>query len=156
AVYTATLTGPHPPTAAVALLERTHIRAGPAATALLDDHATCYPPTQPQTVLEPLYPDRLREDFIALQTPRHHLDMDPPGHRVTGKPRVIYAADPWAGDAAEVLLTPDDGTPLRYTTRAVTVLTAAAHRWAHLRTQHLTPLLHEHPRLAVEAGGAAL
>ncbi|MFD7500122.1 hypothetical protein [Streptomyces sp. NPDC059850] len=49
---------------------------------LLTDHGTCYPAAEPGAVLEPLYPDRLDEDFLALS-----LD----GHRVTG-----YPAAPWA------------------------------------------------------------
>jgi hypothetical protein len=36
---------------------------------MLDDHACCYPPAEPEYVLEPLLPDRLGEDFLARKLP---------------------------------------------------------------------------------------
>jgi hypothetical protein len=81
-VYTATLTRPQPYDAAIALLGRAGIAGNTeAADQVLNDHAFCYPPAQAGTVLEPLYPDRLGEDFLALTTPGHQ--------GATG-------ADPWA------------------------------------------------------------
>ncbi|MFI1659346.1 hypothetical protein ACH4ZU_31215 [Streptomyces sp. NPDC020472] len=48
----------------------------PSPGRVLDDHAFCYPAAEPQrgTVLEPLYPDRLAEDFLALTLPGHDAD----------------------------------------------------------------------------------
>ena len=40
--------------------------------------------------------------------------------------------------------------------RAVTFLASATHRWPHLGTTCLYPLLRENPQLAVDAGSAAL
>lgn len=94
---------------------------------LLTDHAYCYPPGASGTVLEPLYPDRLAEDFLALSLPGHDL----PDH----------AADPWAADVPELLLpaadsgdsggSGDGGLPA-YAPRALTFLTAASQRWPHV------------------------
>ena len=103
AVHVAALTRSLDYDAAVTALKS----AGVADTAVsagrvLDDHAMCYPPHDPVTALEPLYPDRLAEDFVALQTP---------GHRIGG-----FAADPWAAGAPRSLLG-DGGTS------AATVLT---------------------------------
>ena len=38
---------------------------------LVEDHARCYPPADPGLVLDPLYPDRLGEDYLALTLPGH-------------------------------------------------------------------------------------
>ena len=69
-VYTATLTRALGHDDAVAALNRVGMASDPAsATVTLADHAVCYPPADPATVLEPLYPDRLAEDFLALSPP---------------------------------------------------------------------------------------
>ncbi|MFJ8669295.1 tetratricopeptide repeat protein [Streptomyces sp. NPDC093600] len=103
---------------------------------VLDDHAHCYPATEPErgTVLEPLYPDRLAEDFLALTLPGHDAD---------------YPAMEWAVPTAARLAGP-------HAERVVTFLAAAAQRWPHVGPQHLYPLLAHAPGLAVAAGGAAL
>ncbi|MFJ8662651.1 tetratricopeptide repeat protein [Streptomyces sp. NPDC093795] len=103
---------------------------------VLDDHAFCYPAAEPErgTVLEPLLPDRLAEDFLALTLPGHGAD---------------YPAMDWAPDVAARLLGP-------HAERAVTFLAAAAQRWPHLGPRHLYPLLASDPGLALAAGGAAL
>ncbi|MBL7259774.1 hypothetical protein [Paractinoplanes lichenicola] len=105
---------------------------------VLEDHAMCYPPHDPDTVLEPLYPDRLAEDFVALQTP---------GHDVEG-----FRADPWAKGALGALLAHD----ARSAATALPMLVEAARRWPHLATNQLVPVLRERPELAVRAGSAAL
>ncbi|MFI6079106.1 tetratricopeptide repeat protein [Actinoplanes sp. NPDC051343] len=139
-VYTAILTRPLPQPAGAAVLVRAGIATDTDAGRVLSDHAVCYPPTDPGTVLEPLYPDRLGEDFLALSSPGN-----PSG-----------GADPWAATAISTLLTPDSNKELApYTRQAVTVLIEAARRWPHL-ADHLFPLLRAHPRLALAASGAAL
>lgn len=109
---------------------------GPPPGRVLDDHAFCYPAAEPErgTVLEPLYPDRLAEDFLALTLPGHGAD---------------YPATEWAPEVTARLLGPHAG-------RAVTFLAAAAQRWPHLGPRHLYPLLAADPGLALAAGGAAL
>ncbi|MEW2121214.1 hypothetical protein AB0945_39975 [Streptomyces sp. NPDC005474] len=129
--FVAALTGSLPYREAKGTLERAGL--GAEADRLLTDHAYCYPPGACDTVLEPLYPDRLAEDFLALSLPGHRL----PDH----------AADPWAAGIPELLLpaaesaSPEigadrdrdsgDGLP-SYAPRVVTFLTAASQRWPHV------------------------
>ncbi|MER7775803.1 tetratricopeptide repeat protein [Streptomyces sp. NPDC096191] len=110
-VFTAALTGPLGYRDARAALEAVGI--GGEVDRALTDHTFCYPPTDPRTVLEPLYPDRLAEDFLALCLPGHDL----PDHR----------PDAWADSAPEVLLTPPagEGALPPYAARAITFLAAA-------------------------------
>jgi tetratricopeptide (TPR) repeat protein len=140
AVFTAILGGPLSRRGGLDLLERVGLAH---ADQILTDHRVCYPPRDRGQVLEPLYPDRLAEDFVALLLP---------GHDVTG-----YDPDPWAADAHRVLLgldEPDAPVPSRVD-RAVTVLASAADRWPHVGEQ-LGELLSERPEIAVQAGSAAL
>ncbi|WP_203856050.1 hypothetical protein [Plantactinospora mayteni] len=118
AVFIAALTGPLGYRDARAALDR--VGVGGDADQVLTDHTFCYPPTDPRTVLEPLYPDRLAEDFLALCLPGHGT----PGHE----------SDAWTHGTPEVLLTPATGDkPLPpYAARAITFLTAASERWPHL------------------------
>ncbi len=97
---------------------------------ILDDHARCYPPADDgaETVLEPLYPDRLAEDYLALQT---HGQRD------------RYPADGWAsGNLLARLLTGDTSAGVAsWAGSAVTVLIESAHRWPDLRLKTLYPVL---------------
>lgn len=54
----------------------------------LADHSNSYPPMDPATRLEPLYPDRLAEDLLALHLPGHDVDA--------------YGSDPWTTTALGV------------------------------------------------------
>ncbi|MCG8916600.1 tetratricopeptide repeat protein [Actinokineospora sp. PR83] len=140
AVFTAVLGGPAAHADAVARLES--LRLGPAER-VLTDHRFCYPPRDRALELEPLLPDRLAEDFVALLLPGHH---------VTG-----YDPDPWSADVPRALLgldRPDEPDPA-VTARTVTVLASAADRWPHVAGR-LGDLLTERPDLAVRAGSAAL
>ncbi|GGN10267.1 tetratricopeptide (TPR) repeat protein [Actinoplanes campanulatus] len=139
AVYVAALTRALDFPAAVEALRLTGVADTSAgASQTLDDHAMCYPPHDPETRLEPLYPDRLAEDFVALQTP---------GHGVGG-----FRADPWAGGALTELMTAGPRT----VATTLPLLVEAASRWPHLTERHLLPLLRKRPDLAVEAGTVAL
>ncbi|MFK4100856.1 tetratricopeptide repeat protein [Streptomyces sp. NPDC019531] len=127
------------------------------ANTLLDDHRYCYPPSHADpahavTVLEPLYPDRLGEDFLGLTTPASRDAPDIP-HPVPGA-----VTDDWAHQAAErLLLDPTDSSAAAPWTRdALTVLIETARRWPHIATGQLYPLLKKHPELALHAGGTAL
>jgi tetratricopeptide (TPR) repeat protein len=159
AVYVAALTRALPHDPAVTALARARVASTPeTASQVLADHALAYPPTTPGTCLQPLYPDRLAEDFLALTTPGHPCDHG-------------QAADPWAATAVTHLLTGDQptgtdtgtgadtgpGRPLPdYTRAALTMLIEAAARWPHLAERVLYPLLTDRPGLAPAAGGAAL
>lgn len=107
---------------------------------LLLDHRFCYPPVDRDLFLEPLYPDRLTEDFLGLFTP---------GHDITA-----YDPDPWAGDVPAALMGGDLGPAVA--PRAVTFLASAAARWAHVGRRVLYPLLRSSPHLAITAGSPAL
>ncbi|MDX3695693.1 tetratricopeptide repeat protein [Streptomyces europaeiscabiei] len=154
--YTAVLTRAQPYAAGLAAVARTAVESTEPGGRVLKDHAVAYPPSTrtagparigEDTVLEPLYPDRLAEDFLALCLPGHAIALYPP--------------DLWAGDAPQRLLT-DTGehgsapAPEEWARTALTALIAAADRWPHLAARQLTPLLLAHPQLAVQAGGAAL
>ncbi|MGW5866580.1 tetratricopeptide repeat protein [Streptomyces sp. NPDC055239] len=147
AVYVATLTGALPPADAAAALTCTGAADTPAAGGqLAEDHARCYPPAEPELVLDPLSPDRLGEDYLALALPGHEKEFG------------YHATDPWTFTAPATLLAPDhqDSGPAVYTRQALSVMIESAHRWPHLTTQHLAPLLRRHPELALAVGSAAL
>jgi len=111
------------------------------ARQILDDHGFCYPPADVATVLEPLYPDRLGEDYLALETPGSGFDD---------------YADPWAADAVGSLLAFEEGTdPPPWARAAMTALAGAAERWPHLQCL-LADLLRGAPQLAKEVGGSAM
>ncbi|RRO17961.1 tetratricopeptide repeat protein [Saccharopolyspora rhizosphaerae] len=136
-VFTASLTGPGPRAPAKVVLRSLGLEA--PAEQVLDDHALCYPPAAPaDSAMEPLYPDRLAEDFLALTLPGHTAD---------------YPAQSWAAPTTATLLT-DAGT--ERLARGMTFLAAAAQRWPHVGPDHLYPLLRASPRTAVDAGGAVL
>ncbi|MFC8447884.1 hypothetical protein [Kitasatospora sp. NPDC057223] len=138
-VFTAALTGPLARPAGTHAIGRLDLAL--PADAVLADHASCYPPADPAraTVLEPLYPDRLAEDFTALTLPGHLAD---------------YPARAWAPQTVRALT---DGQPYPgWIRRSVLQLATAADRWPHVGSEHLFPLLRERPRLAVEAGSPAL
>lgn len=122
AVYTATLAGPLPYADGLAVMRCAEVEHTGEHGQLIRDHALCYPPEKTETVLEPLYPDRLGEDFIALTLPGH----DNPG----------YPPDPWATDALARLLSNTSGrtgmAPWTQPTKALIV--EVAQRWPHVAT----------------------
>ena len=137
-VFVAALTGAVPRADGRALLDRLGLPV--PSDRLLDEHAATYPATGGQ-VLEPMYPDRLAEDLLALSLPGHPFD---------------YPARPWAASILPLLL--DDTrtpTPGAVVSRAVTFLAAAAQRWPHVGG-HLFPLLRDRPGLLLRAGNAAI
>ena len=91
-IYTATLTGPLSYPDALSVLERAKVESQEHPGQLIKDHARCYPPHKADNFLEPLYPDRLGEDFVALTIPGHNNEIYPPDH--------------WALDALMRLLSP--------------------------------------------------
>ena len=134
-VFVAALTGGLPRDDAKAVL------AGVGLADVLDQHRDCYPPADQNRVLEPLHPDRLAEDFLALSLPGHdHQD---------------YGPDDWAATALHTLLGAPDAPP-GYSARALTFLAAAAARWPHVSRDHLVPLLRRNPALVAHGDSAAL
>ena len=143
-VFVAALTGPVPRTAGIGALRGLDDAPDPEPT--LADHAVCYPPARQAsgTVLEPLYPDRLAEDYLALTILGHEAG---------------FPDKPWAvgtGGALLVRSRSPDGDAAMWIPRAITFLAATTERWRPVGTRYLYPLLHVDPRLALDAGGAAL
>ncbi|GHC77761.1 tetratricopeptide repeat protein [Streptomyces violaceochromogenes] len=149
AVFTAALTGAVPRSSAIEVLDKLHL--APGAECVATDHVSCYPPSAPCPLsdqvhpfaLEPLYPDRLAEDFLALTLSGHDAD---------------YPAQSWAAPTiGKVLQRTADGLPRSWTPRAITFLAAAAatDRWPHVAV-HLNRILLDDPALAVTAGSGAL
>jgi hypothetical protein len=121
AVYVATLTGPLNHRDGVATLRLAKVESPEEPGQLLRDHALCYPPQEEGNYLEPLYPDRLGEDFIALNTPGHDND--------------IYPADPWTSEAlAHLLPSFYDKNISRssWAVAAMNMLTEIGSRWPHI------------------------
>jgi len=142
-VFIAALTGSVSHRDGTALLRTLDLEAHPERA--VADHLTCYPASSlgDPSVLQPLYPDRLAEDFLALTLPGHPAD---------------HPSAAWAPSTlAAVLARRSDGTPPGYVTRALTFLAAAAGpgRWPHV-ADHLTDVLRADPQLAVDAGSVAL
>jgi tetratricopeptide (TPR) repeat protein len=165
-VFTAALTGPAPPAAGAALLTEQHLRT-PSTPQILADHAVCYPPTDPGmlSVLEPLYPDRLAEDFLALTIPGHAT--------------VQYPTQEWAAETTSLILCPQieahapttraglddkgtgalaraDGGAPPWAARAMIFLAAAAARWPHVGPVALYRPVTTRPWLALAGGSAPL
>ncbi|WP_424888249.1 tetratricopeptide repeat protein [Streptomyces sp. XH2] len=142
AVYTAALTGAVTYQDSRAALTAIDACPDGDAARLLMDHAVPYPSSTPHagTVLEPLYPDVLAEDFIALTTPGHGVED--------------YTPDPWATGAVGRLLTGEGGPP-GWTRPAVSTLVAAARRWPHLIEDELAPLFLARQDLVLAAGDIA-
>ena len=142
AVFTAALTGPVNHRIGKTILDGLNLEL--SSDRVLTDHAACYPPDDPRlaTVLEPLYPDRLAEDFLGVTTPGHATDQP------------AYA---WAPSTATTLLSRGaTSMAMSYDPRAITFLATATGRWPHLGEAFFYSLLRGNPRLAVDAGAAAL
>ncbi|QUQ64616.1 tetratricopeptide repeat protein [Kutzneria sp. CA-103260] len=139
-VFTAALTGAVSHATGIQVLRALDLPRHPQD--LLLDHRFCYPPANRELVLEPLYPDRLAEDFLGLLTPGHDVSA--------------YDPDPWANTIPATLLNASDGLRSAAAPHAVTFLASAATRWPHLGAKVLYPLLRADPSLALDAGSSAL
>jgi tetratricopeptide (TPR) repeat protein len=137
--FCATLAGPVRRDRAVALVASLPFDDPPEL--LIDQHRRSFP-GDAENVLQPMLPDLLAEEFVALSLP---------GSPVTG-----YPADIWSVTAASDLLDRVDGKAPPHTPRALAVLTAAAQRWPHVGAELLFPLLRRDPGLVIDGGGAAL
>ncbi|MEV4408286.1 tetratricopeptide repeat protein [Actinoplanes sp. NPDC049598] len=141
AVLAATLTGAQPrPTARLALASARFTATDEGSNQIIDDHTVCYPPADGRTAFEPLHPDRLGEDLIALTVPGHRDD------RRLGRD--------WASEAITGLLA-GDSSPV-WAAAAVTVLVETARRWPHVASTVLYPFVLQHPERVIAAGGATV
>ncbi len=143
-VHTTILTRSVLPAQGVSIVVQLGITPAGSASRALRDHAACYQPAAQTrgTVLEPLYPDRLAEDFLALHSPGHDI--------------ADYAADDWSQSVPVRLFDHDASTAPTYARKALASLIEVARRWPHVAERQLHPLLRDRPELAVSAGGAAL
>ncbi|KJY40410.1 hypothetical protein VR46_27835, partial [Streptomyces sp. NRRL S-444] len=158
-VYTATLARPRRLPAALAALKDALVGDPASHLQVLEEHAACYPAADAQTYLEPLYPDRLGEDFVGLSTPGaqagQRLQMRwavRAAARLLGVNADVPAdaeADPHAGVRT-------DAPAPEWRRDVLTNLINAAARWPHLAADELAPLAREHPGLILHAGNAAL
>ncbi|MER6196200.1 tetratricopeptide repeat protein [Streptomyces sp. NPDC001586] len=142
-VYAATLTGALPWPQAHEVLTRLDVNPGDPGLAL-DDHGVAYPAREQDTVLEPLYPDRLGEDFIALMLPNGPMRSVLSTAWTTQAPQRLFA---FSEESAEGLSWPR---------RALITLIETAQRWDHVAERQLVPLLTAQPTLVHRAGSAAL
>ncbi|MFD9701360.1 tetratricopeptide repeat protein [Lentzea sp. NPDC059081] len=153
--YTATLVGAVPRPHGRAALRRTELAASPdGADRLIDDHLACYPASDPRTVFEPVHPDRLGEDLVALTTPGHdHVRLnwqtDDWTTAATGRENVLSAA------AALIANSASDVAVRTWTPGVLAVLAESAHRYPHLSVELVNPVLRADPGLLLLAGPAA-
>lgn len=164
-VYAASLCGPMRHHEADQLLVLMGFADGrERAHRLVADHSFCYPAPEALNgtgyVLEPLQPDRLAEDFIALSLPGHDSG---------------FTAQAWAADAvlrlledsaqaarrvrkgpANALPEPSGNEAGRGVRAALTILIEMATRWDHVAVHHLAPFLKAHPRMVLECANASL
>lgn len=154
--YTATLVGALPRPHARAALRRTELAASAdGADRLIDDHLACYPASDPRAVFEPVHPDRLGEDLVALTTPGHdhvHLNwqVDDWTAAATGHENVLSAAAALTADGLADAVAARSWTP-----GVLAVLAESAHRYPHLSAEVINPLLTTDPQLLLVAGPAA-
>jgi tetratricopeptide (TPR) repeat protein len=151
--YLATLCGSQPrPRARVALRRAELADSTPAADTLIDHHLACYPSPDAGRVFEPLHPDRLGEDFVALTTPGHpYVSMNwQPDDWVTA---ATVTDDDRVLSAAESLLAGATGAGPSWSPTVLAVLAETAHRWSHVAETIVNPLLRTNPHLLLTAGG---
>ncbi|MFG1606894.1 NACHT domain-containing protein [Actinoplanes sp. NPDC049265] len=137
-VFVATLTGALPRADGRAALKATNL-AGTTdgGDLILDDHRLCYPSPGDGVVLMPLYPDRLAEDFIALQLPA----VEPDGGLLNGGPAVggkKQVDEDWSRSVPRLLLEAEISRA-EYRGRIYSVLSEAAQRFTHLLLEDIIP-----------------
>ncbi|MGW3993181.1 AAA family ATPase [Amycolatopsis sp. NPDC004772] len=108
------------------------------ARQVLDDHRACYPPADDGTVLEPLAPDWLGEDFVARGLAAGSADP---------------FSDYWLPDMAGQALASAEFAVHRR--RVVSAMAETAKRWAHVR-RYLNERLREISGELLSLGGQTL
>jgi tetratricopeptide (TPR) repeat protein/transcriptional regulator with XRE-family HTH domain len=148
----AVMAQPLPSPDAVRLLQAVELAGSPAeAHAMAIAHAACYPPEAPGTLLEPMRPDRLGEDFLA----RHLPVVIPDGSAA----RHSLRADAWHGAVARRLLgtaaaSADVDPGSRRSAWSVVIETGR--RWAHVADGYLTSVIIEQPAVVRHISAASL
>ncbi|WP_156371110.1 hypothetical protein [Nocardia arizonensis] len=109
---------------------------------VIADHSTCYPPSESGYALEPLYPDRLAEDYLA-QCFATSSASDKGAH-------------PWAEQLLfRVMSDVRDGTSDHILSRALGLLADSSSRWLHL-VPVLGIIVSAAPEMALRAGSNVL
>jgi tetratricopeptide (TPR) repeat protein len=134
-LFCAALTGPVLPAEAALVLDCTGTDPGGDLARVIRDHALCYPPADPRTVLEPLTPDRLTEDLLAGMI----------ANEGSGP------ADPWAEAAVWGLLRSGE----KYARSAISMMAEVARRWPAVG-EFLATILRQRPDWGIAAGGSTL
>ncbi|UUU23754.1 hypothetical protein [Streptomyces sp. DSM 40750] len=146
AVYAASLCGPMRQREAFEVAMAMGIASSrERARRIVRDHAFCYPPPpvlrEADNVLEPLQPDRLAEDFVALTLPGHGGE---------------FMGQHWAAGATNQLLESTRKEVGQSVRGALITLIEMATRWRHIAVDYLSPLLRARPRIVLECGNASL
>ena len=159
AVFLATLTRGLARDEAITLLDALDL--GVLSPVILDDHRLCYPPLDAGHVLEPLYPDRLGEDFIAAMLPGASFDGD-------GDDDLADLADEAAPDILRRIFGlpgtsrrmpgpgPVTAWPHALVRPVITELVEVSLRWNHVASRYLLPEISGNPSLILAAGNTAL
>ncbi|MFA7761690.1 hypothetical protein [Streptomyces sp. NRRL S-448] len=169
-VFIATLTRSTPYDEAVDTVARALEVTRTEARVAVEAHSACYP--SETSVLEPLLPDRLGEDFLALVLPGrtsgdytperltpqwsqhalpHILHVPTAPRAVRGLPGELFgrlAAGPVAGRSHA-----RDRAARTRVQEGLGMLVEAAVRWPHVAERHLNTLFGTWPGLALAAGG---
>ena len=157
AVFVATLTRGLAYDEAEALLGELDLGAHPSV--VLDGHRLCFPQLGGERAFEPLYPDRLGEDFLAAMLPGASSgDVgDWAGAVDAAAPAILRKLLYLPGDSRRV---PGPGLitvwPHTRAGSVVTELIEVARRWPHVASQYAIPYILPNPFLVLTGGSAAL
>ncbi|MEV0648088.1 hypothetical protein AB0I28_22765 [Phytomonospora sp. NPDC050363] len=146
--FTAAVTGPLSMDETIERLAATGL---PELHRLIAEHTRCYPPSRPGTALEPVHPERLAEDLLALSIPGHpmgHADIFIPG-------LLSFPGEAGARRLGPLFRRDETGGAPRHAARGIIALSAAASRWPHVISA-LRRLVRADPALIADAGAAAL
>ncbi|MEU8819269.1 hypothetical protein [Actinoplanes sp. NPDC048796] len=136
-VYLACLAGPLGYAEAAALLTSTGLAApGDEVSRMLDDHRMSYP----ADAFAPIQPDRMAEDYVALQST---------GHRG-------FETDPWTAGRLPEVLAALAGPAWHRVPAFLAMAVSVAQRWPAFGHEQLGALLRAHPEAALAAGGPVL
>ncbi|MEW1735853.1 tetratricopeptide repeat protein [Nocardia beijingensis] len=144
AVFTAAMLGPTVQPNGAQVMEKAlgDLAKETPVQRVIDDHAICYPPLDDRYALQPMYPDRLAEDFMALSVPGHPVDSMPAEY--WGTVLLLTLIEIASYQTSDIL-----------TARAIGFLAEAASRWEHL-VPYLSHVFDEAPGIALKVSGDTL
>ena len=158
AVLVATLTRGLAVDTALELLADLPIGSTPVS--VIDGHKLCYPPRDPSVVLEPLYPDRLGEDFIAAVLPggpaENHETASPAHLTDNVAPAILNGLISRTITTVGITGGPARTVPHPLVGPVLTVLTETGRRWNHIARDYLCPTVQQLPHLLLWAGGGTI